>query len=143
MKQMIIFLILAVSILMSCHDVKIGFLKYEDAEYYPDSLVIRSALGGEQYDENRIANNAPWVTQNISGILGTEPLQYSLVRVKALDGTETDAKLFEDELLVRGCGAMQVPLKPKAPKGRYLVSIQVNNKDYSAILPDIFTFIIK
>ncbi|WP_455510471.1 hypothetical protein [Butyricimonas paravirosa] len=127
----------------ACNNVKIGYLQTDSAEYFPDSLVIRTVLGDDRYDENREANNAPWVTNNISGVLGTEPLQYKLMSVKALDGTETDAKVFGEELVVRGCGKMEVPLKPAAPKGRYRVTLKVYNEDYSAILPDVFTFIIK
>lgn len=137
---MIFMAILAFS---ACHDVKIGYLKVGEAKFVPDSLIIRNELGDDEYDENRIANNAPWVTNIISGVLGTEPLQYSLVSVKALDGTEADAKVFAGELTVRGNGKMEVPLKPAAPKGRYLVTLKVNNEDYSAILSDVFTFIIK
>ena len=143
MKQIFIFLFMSVLAFSACNDVKIGYLQTGSAEYFPDSLIIRTVLGDDQYDENRIANNAPWVTNNISGVLGTEPLQYRLVSVKALDGTEADAKVFEGELAVRGCGKMEVPLKPAAPKGRYVVTLKVYNEDYSAILSDVYTFIIK
>ena len=38
---------------------------------------------------------------------------------------------------------MEVPLKPEAPAGRYVVTLRVSNEDYSAMLSDIFTFIIE
>lgn len=137
------FILMVVLAFCACNNVKIGYLQTDGAEYFSDSLIIRTVLGDDQYDENRKANNAPWVTNIISGVLGTDPMQYKLVSVKALDGTVADAKVFGEELVVRGCGKMEVPLKPAAPKGRYMVTLKVNNEDYSAILPDVFTFIIK
>lgn len=83
----------------------------------------------------------PWLTNAISGVLGTEPLHYEFVSVKAFDGGNAD--LFSKEIVVRGNGRMEVPLRPTAPKGRYLVTIKVSNEGYSAVLPDVFTFIIK
>lgn len=142
MRQIIIALV-SILALSACHEVKIGYLETKNARFVPDSLVIRTELGSDYYDANRIKNNAPWVTNIISGVLGTEPLQYSLVSVKALNGTEEDAQTFASELTVRGNGKMEIPLKPLAPQGRYVVTLKVNNEDYSAILEDIFTFIIK
>ena len=81
------------------------------------------------------------MTNIISGLLGTESLQYEFVSVKALEGGNAD--LFAKEIVVRGCGQMQLPLKPAAPKGRYLVTLRVSNDGYSAILQDVFTFIIE
>ena len=81
------------------------------------------------------------MTNAISGVLGTEPLHYEFVSVKAFDGGNAD--LFSKEIVVRGNGRMEVPLRPTAPKGRYLVTIKVSNEGYSAVLPDVFTFIIK
>lgn len=145
MKQVIIIL-LSMLALMSCHDVKIGYLNVGNAEYYPDTIVIPSKLVTKEEnpmknDQIRIDNNAPWVTNIISGLLGTEPLQYEFVGVKASEGGNAD--LFAEEIVVRGCGQMQLPLKPAAPKGRYLVTLRVSNDGYSAILQDIFTFIIE
>lgn len=146
MKQVIIFLFILMSALMSCHDVKIGYLNVENAEYYPDTIVIRTKLvtaeeNPTKNDQIRIDNNSPWVTNVISGLLGTEPLQYEFVSVKSFEGG--DAELFAKEIIVRGCGQMQIPLKPVAPKGRYLVTLRVSNEGYSAILSDVFTFIIE
>ena len=146
MKQIIIFLFVVIVAFTACHDVKVGYLRTEDAEYYPDTLVVRAKLVTKEEnswnnDQNRIDNNAPWVTNSISGVLGTEPLQYEFVSVTASEGGDPD--LFAQEIVVRGCGMMQVPLRPLAPKGRYTVTLKVSNTDYSAILPDVFSFIIE
>lgn len=146
MKQIIIFLFVVCTTLVACHDVKVGYLRVESAEFFPDTILIPSKLvtaeeNPYKNDQNRIDNNAPWVTNLISGVLGTEPLSYEFVSVRALEGG--NEALFAEEIVVRGCGQMQIPLKPKAPKGRYLVTLKVSNEGYSAILPDVFTFIIE
>ena len=146
MKQIIIFLFVACVTLVACHDVKVGYLRVDSAEFFPDTILIRSKLvtaeeNPYKNDQNRIDNNAPWVTTNISGVLGTEPLTYEFVSVKASEGGDGD--LFAKEIVVRGCGKMQIPLKPMAPKGRYLVTLKVSNEGYSALLPDVFTFVIE
>lgn len=139
MKQIILFSFIAVLVLGACHDVKVGFLKANNAEYYPDSLVVETDLS--KVSQNKLDNNAPWVTNTISGMLGTDPLNYEFVSVKAFEGG--DADIFAKEIIVRGSGRMEFPLRTEAPKGRYVVTLKVYNEDHSAILPDIFTFIIK
>lgn len=139
MKKYIIALLVA-TLLMGCTKTKIGYMKADNAEYIPNILEIRTELD-PVVDAIRIKNNAPWVTMKIAGVLGTDPLMYSLVSVKALDGG--DAEIFKSELKVLGRGVMQVPLVPKSPKGKYVISLKVSNEDYSANLTDIYTFIIK
>ena len=146
MKQFILFIFISMLALMGCHDVKIGFLKVEDAEYVPNTMTIPAKLvtaeeNPKTNDQIRIDNNSPWVTNAISGVLGTEPLQYEFVSVEATEGG--DADLFVKGIVVRGHGRMEVPLRPTAPKGRYKVTLKVSNEGHSAILPDIFTFIIE
>ena len=139
MKQTILFLFVMVLAFSACHDVKIGYLKADNAEYYQDSLVVETDLS--KVSQNKVDNDAPWVTNTISGMLGTEPLSYEFVSVRAIDGG--DADIFAKEIVVRGSGRMQFPLRTEAPKGRYIVTLKVSNEDYSAILPDVFTFILK
>lgn len=54
-----------------------------------------------------------------------------------------DAEIFKQELTVRGGGIMEVPYIPESPNGRYIVSLKVENDEYSAILEDVFTFVIR
>ena len=91
MKQFILFIFISMLALMGCHDVKIGFLKVEDAEYVPNTMTIPAKLvtaeeNPKTNDQIRIDNNSPWVTNAISGVLGTEPLQYEFVSVEATEG---------------------------------------------------------
>ena len=38
---------------------------------------------------------------------------------------------------------MELPLYTKLPVWRYVVSLRVYNEDYSAVLTDVYTFIVK
>ena len=140
MMKRLFFICVWVMFWWGCQDVKVGYLKSDSAEYVPNELVIRKILDPIE-DELRIANEAPWVTQKIQGVLGTPPLLYEFVSVKALEGG--DADLFADEILVRGGGVMQIPLYTQLPAGKYIVTLRVSNEGYSSLLPDVFTFIIK
>ena len=61
--------------------------------------------------------------------------------MKASDGG--DAKIFKTELKIRGGGIMEVPFVPESPNGRYTVSLKVEAEEYSAIIEDAFTFVIR
>ena len=131
-----------------CQDVKIGCLDVSNAEYMPDTMLVRKELGFItddwniiREDNNRKRTQAPWVTNQIQGVIGTAPIQYSLYDVKASDGG--DAKIFKTELKIRGGGIMEVPFVPESPNGRYTVSLKVEEEEYSAIIEDAFTFVIR
>ncbi len=145
-------LFLVVAAAWGCQDVKVGCLDTSNAEYSPDTMLVRKELatslaeaGGDitiyRNDRNRKTREASWVTPQIQGIVGTAPLSYSLYEVRAMDGG--DAEIFKQELTVRGGGIMEVPYIPESPNGRYIVSLKVENDEYSAILEDVFTFVIR
>lgn len=126
--------------LWGCHDVKVGYLKADHAEYDPASMTVRKELDPEE-DALRIENGTNWVSPKIQGVLGTNPLSYELVDVTVTEGGNKD--LFVKELIVRGGGLMELPLYTKVPKGHYQVSLRVYNDDYSVELKDAFTFIVE
>ena len=82
----------------------------------------------------------PWTTAMIEGILGTQPITYSIAGITAEDGG--DAAILKEELVMYGGGRMQLPFDCKAPKGTYHVSILVENEGYSNRLDNVFTFIV-
>ena len=84
MKQVYLFLVLAIAC-WGCQDMKVGYLKAENAGYLPNELEVRKTLDPVE-DDVRIANEAPWVTQKIQGVLGTSPLLFEFVSVKASEG---------------------------------------------------------
>lgn len=135
----ILCLFLCLFVFESCEKQKEGFLKADNAEYLPDTLWVRIPPD-PTLDAKKIENNAPWMSTSIQGVLGTSPLMYSVVDVKASEGG--DAELFKSELKVRGGGLMELPLHPKAPIGNYTVTLKVENGDYSSILEDIYTFVL-
>lgn len=136
-----IFILLSALILLSaCHKTKVGYLKTSEASFVPDSLVIRKVLDPVT-DAVRIQNDAPWVTTRLQGVLGTAPINYRILDVTASDGGNAD--IFQQELKVRGIGVMEVPLYFQAPKGRYKVSLEAYNEDYTSAMNNVFTFIVK
>ena len=84
MKKVYLFLVLIISC-WGCQDMKVGYLKAENAGYLPNELEVRKTLDPEE-DAVRMANEAPWVTQKIQGVLGTSPLLFEFVSVKASEG---------------------------------------------------------
>lgn len=136
----ILMLLSALILLSACHKTKIGYLKTSEASFVPDSLVIRKVLDPVT-DAVRIKNSAPWVTTRLQGVLGTAPINYRILDVTASDGGNAD--IFRQELTVRGIGVMEVPLHFEAPKGRYKVSLEAYNKDYTSAMNNVFTFIVE
>lgn len=139
MKQIFLFLMLVITG-WGCQDVKIGYLKTDNAGYLPNEQEIKKTLDPVE-DAVRITNEAPWVTPKIQGVLGTAPLIYDFVEVQVSEGG--DAELFKKEIIVRGAGVMELPLYTELPAGRYTVTLKVSNDGYSAILPDVYTFVVK
>ena len=88
---------------------------------------------------SKIEDAIPWSTSTIEGVLGTQPIRYSIADVTSTDG---NADLFKEELVIYGGGRMQLPFACKAPKGTYRVSIIIENEGYSHRLDNVFTFII-
>ncbi len=135
MRCSIIYLICVV-FLVACNDVTVGYLETENAEYIPDNMEIPQIEDlDEVVDALRIKNNAPWVTQPIQGIEGTDPI-YSIEEVTATEGG--DAMIFKQELRIIGNGSFYYPLEHKAPAGKYVVFDSNYKRGYSHVVK-IFT----
>ena len=139
MKRVYLFLVLVIAC-WGCQDMKVGYLRADNAGYLPNELEVIKTLDPVE-DGVRIANEAPWVTPKIQGVLGTSPLLFEFVSVKVSDGG--DAEIFKKEITVRGGGVMELPLHTVLPKGRYVVTLKVSNDGYSELLSDIYTFVVK
>ncbi len=131
---------LFILLLFACDDKEIGYLDISRAEYAPNLMEIPKY---EDIDEegDRFKLGTPWVTLRIQGVLGTEPIIYSIESVKASDGG--NAELFKNELEIIGGGTMYYPIQPKAPAGTYVVSIRLTNEGYSKVLEEAYTFVVK
>ena len=90
--------------------------------------------------ENRIKYQSPWVTQPIESVLGTEPLSYAIANVR--NDNPGNAELFRKSLTILGGGRMNVAFDCKAPAGRYVVSVAIENEGQYAVLEEAFTFIV-
>lgn len=93
----------------------------------------------EEY-QNKIDFKLPWVTPKIEGILGTEPLIYTVIRVKN-ENAENAAK-FMNYVGTMGGGTIYVNIDIDVPVGAYTVTLQVENEGRTKILEDIFTFVV-
>ena len=122
-----------------CHNPTPGYLETGNAQYVPDTMIIRKELDPLK-DAYRKMNNAPWVSPKCQGVDGTAPLLFEIVDVTSVDG---DAAMFKSFLKIRGGGRMEFPLKVSVPVGHYLVSVRVSNEGYSEVIPDVFTFIVE
>lgn len=107
-----------------------GYCTYDEAEVLYNQYLSYFST---------IEQGLPWTTATIEGVLGTEPIQYSIANVTSEGG---DAEVFRNELVIYGGGRMQLPFECKAPSGKYHVSILVENEGYSNLLENVFTFII-
>lgn len=90
--------------------------------------------------QNRIKYDIPWVTSPMEMVLGTQPMVYSIADVK--NENPENAKLFWESLTIMGGGRMYVAYDVKAPVGRYVVSVRIENEGQTRVLNDVFTFIL-
>ena len=91
--------------------------------------------------ENTLKYNIPWNTSPLGGILGTQPMTYSIGEIK--NEKPENAELFRKSLLIMGGGIMFVAFDVEAPAGTYTVSVVVENEGQRAVLEDAFTFILE
>lgn len=135
------YLVLAglVWVVWACHKPAPGYLEADNAQYVPDTMIIRRELDPLK-DAYRKMNNAPWVSPICQGVDGTAPVIFEIADVTSDDG---DAAMFKSLLSIRGGGRMEFPLVVSVPAGRYVVTLRVSNEGYSKILPEVFTFIVK
>lgn len=141
MKYMLLLWIGVLGVMSACHETTEGFLLTENASYAPnDTLYIRKTLDPKE-DAVRIKYNAPWVTLNVQGVEGTDPIIYSVESVISDKGTKA-AEVFREKLEIQGGGIMRYPLKNEAELGTYKVFVRVTNRGYSQVLKAPFTFIV-
>ena len=114
--------------LFSCHDVKVGYLETEAAN------VLEVTKSQDANDPLHV------VSPPIEGVEGTQPIYITIRQVTTTDG---DKVAFLKEVTVRGNGAFDIPVYNNIPAGTYQISLQVENEDYSDILEDIFTIVVK
>lgn len=140
MERYILFLLLGCC-LASCHEVPVGYLEAENAVYAPDSLVIRKEPDPVK-DRVRINNEADWVSTRIQGILGTAPLIFSILDVRA-EGEGADADAMKAVCRINGGGMFSIPLINDIPVGKYVMSIKISNDGNVYECREIFNIIVE
>ncbi|MFR7811030.1 MAG: hypothetical protein ACLU4N_18180 [Butyricimonas faecihominis] len=139
-------LFLVIMAFWGCQDVKIGCLDVSNAEYMPDTMLVRKELGVIQDDWNivrqdrmRLKVKAPWVTNQIQGVIGTAPIQYSLYDVtRQTVGMLRSSKGIESA----GWWYFRMPLSPESLMDDTGV-FESGGRGYSAIIENVFTFVIR
>ncbi len=128
----------------SCDRMPVGYLQTDEAVFTPDTVFVYRNLDAQS---DRVLNNIPWTSLRIQGVSGTAPINYEFHSVKVSDGGDKEAftKLATSgELRIQGgiIQLFQAGVK-KVPNGAYTISLKVYNEGYSAVLDDVFTFVIK
>jgi hypothetical protein len=139
MNKIIIILFVLIG-MAACHDTEVGYLEAEDAIYVPDSLVVRNTPD-PVLDAIRIENDAPWLSNTIQGIIGTQPMSFHIVDVKG--ASEQDKSLIIEKVRVDGGGRFWIPLDANLPVGEHIISLEVRNEGQTRVLKDIFRLIIE
>ena len=136
-----LYILLGIMVLSACHDMKIGYLEVDAVKYDPNVMVVKKVLDpNDREDADRIKYGSHWVSSEMQGLLGTEPIKIAIEQVKSEDG---DVTRFLEETVVRGNGTFDIPLYTKIPVGTYVVSLQVSNEDHCHVIDSVFTVIVK
>lgn len=90
--------------------------------------------------QQKIEFKLPWASSPIEGVLGTQPLLFTITGVKS-DNSDAAAK-FMNYIGVLGDGTIYVELDVDVIPGNYTVSLQIENEGRTKILNDVFTFIV-
>ena len=90
---------------------------------------------------------APWTSQRIQGVSGTNPVNYEFLSVDVADGGDAEkfaAAVKKGTITVNGGTINLFPAAVQnLPNGRYTVNLRVYNEGYSRELRGLFTFIIQ
>lgn len=140
MKSIMLIMIVFVVGLNACHEKTVGYLITENASYDPDTMYVRKTPDPVS-DAVRIEYDAPWISLQLQGYEGTDPIYFSVESVTSDQG-ESAAATFMSELTIRGGGALMYPLENNAVPGTYVVSVRLTNDGYSQVVEDAMTIIV-
>lgn len=91
-------------------------------------------------DTDRSRYDIPWVSTQIQGVEGTNPIFVTISNVTT-DTGDVD-KLLEN-ITVRSDGTFTIPCRHDIPVGRYKISLNFRGPGHEAAFEDIFTVIVK
>ena len=133
--------------LPSCRKVAVGYLDATHATFAAKVLKVYRTVPDDDPHSLKREYPAPWTSQRIQGVSGTNPVNFDYAGVTVAKGG--DAKIFgqcvqEGLITVRG-GTIDIfpAAVDKLPNGRYSVNLRVYNEGYSRELTGLCTFIIQ
>lgn len=139
--------LLSTPALTACHDTTVGYLDTQYAAFSTKELVVYRQVSEDDVHSLTQEFPAPWSSQRIQGVSGTNPVNFYYQSVTVSEGGDAAAfdKAVQDGLVTVSGGTIN--LFPKAvttlPNGRYTVNLRVSNEGYSRDLNGLFTFIVK
>ena len=119
--------------LPSCRKMPVGYLDATHATFSAKELNVYRTVDDDDPHSLTQTYPAPWTSQRIQGVSGTNPVNYEFLSVDVADGGTVNGgtiNLFP--------AAVQ-----NLPNGRYTVNLRVYNEGYSRELRGLFTFIIQ
>lgn len=84
----------------------------------------------------------PWVTPEIGGVEGTEPLVYEIVGTRGPDPAAVEKFMKYTEIIGGGRIIVRQEVVANTPAGEYVVSVRVHNEEREKVFLDAFTFVI-
>lgn len=131
----------------ACRKVPVGYLDTTYASFPQKEVLVYRQVGDDDPHSKTKTYPAPWTSQRIQGVSGTNPVNFAYAGVSVSDGG--DAALF-GQLVSSGLITVTggtINLFPaavdKLPNGRYSVNLHVYNEGYSRELTGLFAFIIR
>ena len=116
------------SVLTACHETTVGYLDTEYASFSTKELVVYRQVSDDDVHSLTHEYPAPWSSQRIQGVSGTNPVNFYFQSVTVSEGA--DAAAFNKAVTT-------------LPNGRYTVNLRVTNEGYSRELKGLFTFVVK
>ena len=142
----LVLVILALA-LPSCRKMAVGYLDATHATFSAKELNVYRTVDDDDPHSLTQTYPAPWTSQRIQGVSGTNPVNYEFLSVDVADGGDAEkfaAAVKEGTVTVNGGTINLFPAAvQKLPNGRYTVNLRVYNEGYSRELRGLFTFIIQ
>lgn len=136
MKNILILCVFLVTVAAGCQEITVGYLETVNAIYSPDSMVVKAVLDPD-IDAKRINFKIPWQSTSLEGVLGTDPVLYSIT------GITCDEPDVPGQFSMRGKGIIELPYNHSVPPGRYVFKIRIENEGYAVELDSMYTVIVR
>ena len=121
--------------LPSCRKVAVGYLDATHATFAAKELKVYRTVPDDNPHSLKREYPAPWTSQRIQGVSGTNPVNYEFLSVDVSDGGKVTVNGGTINLFTSAVQTL--------PNGRYTVNLRVYNESHSRELRGLFTFIIQ